>query len=181
MIAALETLMGEMGDMHISISALWLERLIRRAGVPYEIYDHEEPREVDATALSALCVLARRNCSLRIHDEVAPATEWTPERGAPGAYRVGHSKLKHVADGMVAMVEIGDGAVMTIPNPMSGHHGSVGWHLTWGNVHGVKQTAVSLIESYKYLLSGSINMTEATSRLRLMRNAYRSLCKEARR
>ena len=47
MIVALETVMGEMGDMHIPISALWLERLINRAGVRWEIYD-TEPRDVDA-------------------------------------------------------------------------------------------------------------------------------------
>lgn len=178
MIDALDTVLGDMGDMHIAISALWLERLIRRAGVSYEICDHEEPREVDASALSALCVLARRNCSIRLHDDVAPAIEWTPGRDVPGAYRVGHSRPPHVADGMVAVICIGGGAFMTIPNPRSGHHGSIGWHLTWGNVQGVRLTARCLIESYQYLLSGSINMNEATSRLRLMRKAYRAIAKE---
>ncbi len=61
MIEGLEATLGEMGDMHIPISAIWLERLIRRAGVDWEIYDCED-REVDAVALSALCVIARRNC-----------------------------------------------------------------------------------------------------------------------
>jgi hypothetical protein len=175
MITALETVMGEMGDMRIPISALWLERLIRRAGVDWEIYDHEEPREVEGCALGALCQIARRNMTYRQHDDLAPAIEWTPDRNVPGAYRVGHSQPPHVADGMVAHVCIGDGAFMEIPNPQAGHHGSIGWVMTWGNYQPVRLTARSLIESYTYLISGSINMKEATHRLRLLRNAYRSL------
>lgn len=174
MINALETLMSEMGDMHIPISALWLERLINRAGVGWEIHD-TEPRDVDACALEALCRIARKNMTLRHHDDVSPAIEWTPGRDVHGAYSVLHSQPPHLADGMAAHVCIGNGAFMTIPNPMSGHHGSVGWHLTWGNVHGVRFAARSLIESYQYLLSGSINMKEAAHRLRLLRNARRNL------
>lgn len=174
MIRALETVMGDMGDMPIPISALWLQRLINRAGVPYEIHD-SEPREVDAIALSTLCTLALRNCTIREHDAVAPVIELKPEHDLPGAYWVGHSLPPHVADGMVAHVCIGDGAFSTIPNPMAGHHGSAGWHLTWGNVQPVALTARSMIESYEYLISGSINMKEATHRLRLLRGAYRSL------
>ena len=62
MIRALHTLMGEMGDMPIPISALWLERIVNRAGVTMEIYDHTDDREVDAVALGALCAIALREC-----------------------------------------------------------------------------------------------------------------------
>lgn len=174
MIVALETVMGEMGDMHIPISALWLERLINRAGVRWEIYD-TETRQVDACALEALCRLARENMTHRLHDDVAPAIEWTPERDVPGAYRVGHSQPPHVGDGMVASVCIGGGAFMTIVNPIAGHHGSIGWVMTWSNARPILLTARSIIESYDYLLSGSINMKDATHRLRLLRNARRDL------
>lgn len=174
MIVALETVMGEMGDMHIPMSALWLERLINRAGVRWEIYD-TEPREVDACALAALCRLARENMAHRHHGDVAPAIEWTPEKGAPGAYRVFHSTPPHAADGMTALVSMGDGAFMEMPNPQAGHHGSIGWTMTWGNARPVLLTARGIIESYDYLLSGSINMQEATNRLRLLRNARREL------
>lgn len=58
MIRALHTLVSEMGDTPIPISSLWLERIIRRAGVPHEVMDHECEREVDAYALMALCAIA---------------------------------------------------------------------------------------------------------------------------
>lgn len=174
MIVALETLMTDMGDMHIPISALWLERLINRAGIRWEIYD-TEPRAVDACALAALCRVARENMTHRHHDNVAPVIEWTPERDSPGAYSVGHSQPPHAADGMVAHVCIGDGAFMTIINPIAGHHGSIGWVMTWGNARPFLLVARSIIESYDYLLSGAVNMKEATHRLRLLRNARRAL------
>lgn len=179
MIRALQTVIGEMGDMPIPISALWLQRLINRAGVPCEIYDCEA-REVDAIALSTLCTLALRNCTFRHYEASAPAIEWTPSPDEPGAYRVGHSLQPHVADAMCASVCIGGGAFSTIPNPMAGHHGSIGWNLTYGNPIPLRLTARSMIESYQYLISGEINMKEATHRLRLLRGAYRSLAMRAR-
>ena len=174
MIAALETVMGEMGDMHIPISSLWLERLIRRAGVNWEIYD-DEVREVDSSALSALCALARRNFTYRLHNDVAPVVKPKPDREAPGSYQVFHSNPPHVADGMIAIVSMGEGALMEIPNPQAGHHGSIGWTMTYGNAQAVRLAARGLIESFDYLLSGSLSMKEATHRLRLLRNARREL------
>lgn len=63
-------------------------------------------------------------------------------------------------------VEVGDGAIMTIP------HGEIVWQLTYGKPERVKYQAGSLIESYRYLLSGHITTKEAIRRLRLMRAAY---------
>jgi hypothetical protein len=106
----------------------------------------------------------------------ARAIEWTPARDVVGAYRVGHSKPNgHPADGMTAHVCIGGGAFSTIPNPQSYENGGIVWTLTWGNADAVKFTAGSLITSYAYLLSDSITMKEATSRLRLLRKAYQAL------
>jgi hypothetical protein len=178
MIEAILTVIGEMGDMPIPISSLWLERLIRRAGRPIEIYWAED-REVDACALETLCVLARANCIERKYEAVAPAIDWTPGRDVEGAYRVGHSQPPHPADGMTATVCIGDGAFSTILNPASFNNGSLGWTLTYGNAQAVRLTARSVIESYDYLLSGATTMKDATRRLRLLRNARRDLNRRA--
>ena len=67
---------------------------------------------------------------------------------------------------------------MSILDPRSFENGSVGWHLTWGNVEGVRYVAAGLLESYDYLLSGDINQTEAVRRLRLLR-AKRKECANA--
>jgi len=69
MIEAVLTLIGEMGDMPIPISALWYERIIRAAGRDIEIFDVED-REVDAIALETLCVFALEKM------ERDPAMEW---------------------------------------------------------------------------------------------------------
>lgn len=115
-------------------------------------------------------------------DEIAmaPAIEWTPARDVPGAYRVGHSKPNgHPADGMTAVVHIGDGAVMTIPNPMSYEYGGIVWTLAYGDAQAVRLTAGSIITSYDYLLSDAITMKEATSRLRALRNVRRALAERS--
>lgn len=110
------------------------------------------------------------------HNAVAPAIEWTPGPDIPGAYRVGHSKPNgHPADGMTAIVHIGDGAFSTIPNPMSYSEGGIVWTLAWGNAEAVKHTAGSIITSYDYLLSEAITMKDATHRLRLLRAARKAL------
>ena len=73
-------------------------------------------------------------------------------------------------------VETGGGAVMTIVNPMCDPH--IEWMMRYGRDLNPSEagrfSAASLIESYDYLLSGAINMTEATRRLRLLRAARRS-------
>jgi hypothetical protein len=85
---------------------------------------------------------------------------------------------KHPADGLTAQVNIGGGAVMTIQNPQSFIDGGVGWKLNYGNTEGVKHAAISLMQSYDYLISSEITMKEATSRLRMLRAARRSLWEE---
>lgn len=71
-------------------------------------------------------------------------------------------------------VALGDGAVMVIPdpNPGDGRH-PIEWALRYGKPDAVRYQAAELIDSYDYLLSGNINMTEATRRLRLLRKARR--------
>lgn len=114
--------------------------------------------------------------SQRAREAAAPAIEWAPKRGEVGAYRVGHSQPNgHPADGMTAHVDMGGGAFSTIPNPMSYENGGIVWTLAWGNAEAVKHTAGSIISSYDYLLSGSINMKEAARRLRLLRKARHEL------
>lgn len=114
--------------------------------------------------------------SRRSHDEVAPAIEWTPQEDEPGAFRVGHSKAPHLADGMTAIICIGGGAFSTIPNPQSYQHGGIVWHLTYSaNVRPYVLAAGSVISTFDYLLSDAIGMGEATRRLKLMRRARAAL------
>ena len=89
--------------------------------------------------------------------------------------RNGPPDRPHPADGMVADVECGDGAKMTIINPQSFEHGGPEWTMRYGNPEGVRYTVAGLLESYDYLLSGEITMKEATRRLRLLRNARAAL------
>lgn len=117
----------------------------------------------------------------RAHDDVAPAIDWTPAAGEPGAYRVGHSNPPHLADGMTAGVCIGDGAYSTIPNPQSYERGGIVWHLTWASdARPYVLTAASIISTFDYLLSSNIGMGEATRRLRLLRAARAALSRERR-
>lgn len=93
-----------------------------------------------------------------------------------GAVRVtGKLGGKNPADGLTAQVNICDGAVMTIQNPWSFIDGGVGWRLNYGNHESVRHSAISLIESYEYLISDEITMQEATRRLRMLRAARRDL------
>ena len=83
--------------------------------------------------------------------------------------------MSHPADGMTAEVPVGDGALMTIPNPRSFDAGGPEWTCRYGNVEAIRYTVASLLSSYDHLLSGNINMTEAIKRLRMMRAARRAL------
>jgi len=88
----------------------------------------------------------------------------------PGSVRVTGSLVgPHPADGLTAQVALGNGAVSTIINPQSFEDGGPEWRCRYGNIESIRYTVASLLESYDYLLSGSINMTEATRRLRLLR------------
>lgn len=75
-----------------------------------------------------------------------------------------------------AQVYHGDGAVSTIQDPQSFDDGGVGWVLTYGDPKSVGVIAAGLLESFDYLISSAINMTEATRRLRQMRAKRRELC-----
>lgn len=83
------------------------------------------------------------------------------------------NRRPHPCNGMTAQVHVGDGAYSSIMNPH--HDGGAEWMLRYGNPEVVRFTAASLIESYDYLLSGSINTKEAARRLRLLRNARAAL------
>ena len=82
---------------------------------------------------------------------------------------------KHPADGLTASIAYGGGAFGTIPNPQSYADGGPVWRMTWGDPIGIRYSVASLLETFDYLLSSGVNMTEATRRLRLMRNGYRDL------
>jgi hypothetical protein len=107
-------------------------------------------------------------------------TEVTTLIGASvGSYRV-TGRLQHrnhPADGMTAEVSIGDGAYMSIINPQSFEDGGPGWVMRYGDPAGIRYAVASLLDSYDYLLSGHISMTEATRRLRLMRKARAGLAR----
>lgn len=89
------------------------------------------------------------------------------------------SNPRHPADGLTAHVFVGGGAVHSICNPQSFTDGGMVWRLTYADAGSLRHAAASLIESYDYLLSGNINMTEATRRLRLLRSARRLLAARA--
>lgn len=76
---------------------------------------------------------------------------------------------------MTAEVPLGDGAFHTIINPQSFEIGGPEWVMRYGNPESIRFTVASLLESYDYLLSDNINMTEATRRLRLLRRARAAL------
>lgn len=80
------------------------------------------------------------------------------------------ARKPHPADGMVKSVDCGGGAHMNFQNPAVDQ--SLGWSLTWAtDARPFLLSAASVIGSYDYLLSGDISMTEATRRLRLLRDA----------
>lgn len=58
-------------------------------------------------------------------------------------------------------------------DPLSFEDGGPEWVMRYGDPESIRYTVASLLESYDYLLSGAINMTEATRRLRIMRAVRR--------
>ncbi|MHB1086119.1 MAG: hypothetical protein ACYCZ0_00020 [Minisyncoccota bacterium] len=64
---------------------------------------------------------------------------------------------------------------MSIINPQSFADGGPEWVMRYGNPEGIRYSVASLLESYDYLLSSAISMTEATRRLRMLRSARASL------
>lgn len=67
--------------------------------------------------------------------------------------------------------EVGDGAVMFHPDPTKYRAGGLCWHLTYGDARSFKGQAVSVIQSFDFLLDEGVSMKEATRRLRLLRSA----------
>lgn len=76
---------------------------------------------------------------------------------------------EHPADGMTLQVALGDGAFATIIDPRSFTDGGLEWALRYGDPETVRYAAAGVAESYDYLLSSEITMTEATRRLRELR------------
>jgi hypothetical protein len=71
--------------------------------------------------------------------------------------------------GPTLMVPTGGSAVMTVSLPGADPH--LEWSLRYGSPEAVRFLAASVVESFDYLLSDHINMTEATRRLRILRAA----------
>lgn len=74
--------------------------------------------------------------------------------------------------GPTLMVPTGGAAVMTVALPGADPH--LEWSLRYGSPEAVRFLAASVIESFDYLLSSNVNMTEATRRLRVLRAALRA-------
>ncbi len=87
------------------------------------------------------------------------------------------SQNQHPADGMTIHVPVGDGAVMDIIDPRSFEDGGPEWVMRYGNPESIRYSVATLLSSYDYLLSGEITMTEATKRLRIMRQYRRAAAK----
>ena len=60
---------------------------------------------------------------------------------------------------------------MDIIDPRSFEDGGPEWVMRYGKPESIRYAVASLLDSYDYLLSGEINITEATRRLRLLRSA----------
>ncbi|WP_374831059.1 hypothetical protein [Paenochrobactrum pullorum] len=76
---------------------------------------------------------------------------------------------------LTAQIELGDGAIATIVNPQSFYDGGVMWRLRYGSAEEVRYMAASIIESYDYLISSDIGITEAIRRLRILRSGRAAL------
>lgn len=71
--------------------------------------------------------------------------------------------------GPTILVPTGGNGVMTVSLPGADPH--LEWSLRYGSPEAVRFIAASVVESFDYLLSSNINMTEATRRLRILRRA----------
>lgn len=85
------------------------------------------------------------------------------------------ARRPHPADGMIADVSCGDGAVMSIIDPRSFADGGPEWTMLYGNPESIRVAVAGLLEGYDYLLSSHITQAEAMRRLRLLR-AKRKEC-----
>jgi len=95
-----------------------------------------------------------------------------------GVYRIaGPTPGGHPADGMTAIVSMGDGAYSTIINPQSVEDGGPEWVMRYGAPESIRYTVAGLLETFDYLLSDSITTKEAIDRLRIMRAVRKDLCR----
>jgi hypothetical protein len=80
-----------------------------------------------------------------------------------------------VAEDFTLPIKVGGSAVMFAPNPKADPH--IEWSLRYSehlnDPRAGRFSAAAVVESFAYLLSDSINMAEATRRLRVMRAAVR--------
>lgn len=76
----------------------------------------------------------------------------------------------------VIVVPVGGNAVMFAPNPMADPTAEwcLRYSLDLNNPLAGRYSSAAIVESFDYLLSEQINMTEATRRLRLLRAARRA-------
>lgn len=87
--------------------------------------------------------------------------------------------LKHNASATV-LVNEGDrrhSYQMTIPAGDPRGEGSLGWRLNYGSEQPQRtdvMAAISIMDSYEYLLSGHITAEEAINRLRCLRREYKN-------
>lgn len=81
-----------------------------------------------------------------------------------------------LAEQFTLPIKVGGNAVMFAPNPKADPH--IEWTLRYSRDLNDPQagrfSAAAVVESFAYLLSDSINMTEATRRLRVMRATVRA-------
>jgi len=74
---------------------------------------------------------------------------------------------------LMAQVELGDGAAMSVLNPRSFEDGGLEWHLRHGDVERARYIAASIVSDYDALTSDAMTLTETTRRLRILRRARR--------
>ena len=79
---------------------------------------------------------------------------------------------------MIASVELGGGAVMSVLNPRSFQGGGLQWRLRYGDPSSVRLVAASVVEDYDALTSGEYTMAETMRRLRILRRARAALTGE---
>ena len=78
----------------------------------------------------------------------------------------------------VAHVTLGDGAQMSVIDPRSFRDGGLQWKLRYGDADSVRLIAAGVVEDYDFLTSGELTMKETVRRLRILRNARKSLAQK---
>lgn len=73
---------------------------------------------------------------------------------------------------LIKYVSVGDDAVMSIPDRASYKDGGPEWVARYGDIESNRYAIAGLLQSYAYLLSPEISLTEARRRLTIMRGAF---------